>query len=157
MSLRSSAPLRLVLPLPALSLARTSYTLALSHLLTLSHFLTLTRSHSHTLHLPRSFCLTGITVGTVSVPLSLAIALGSGVPPALGIISTILGSTVGALMGGTTLAISAPSAAMSVVSGKGEREERKEPRRGEEYGERVRVRERNDETRGKKKVKERKN
>ena len=47
----------------------------------------------------------GLTVGCVAVPLSLAIALASGVPPEIGLTTAAVAGVVGGLMGGTTLAI----------------------------------------------------
>lgn len=57
----------------------------------------------------------GITVGCVAVPLSLAIALASGVPPEVGLASAAVAGIVGGLMGGTTLAITGPAAAISLL------------------------------------------
>lgn len=57
----------------------------------------------------------GITVACVAVPLSLAIALASGVSPGTGLITAIVAGIVCALFGGTTLAVSGPAAAMSVL------------------------------------------
>jgi len=59
--------------------------------------------------------LAGVTVAFVAVPLSLAIALASGVPPATGLVAAIVGGTVAALFGGTPLAVSGPAAAMAVL------------------------------------------
>jgi carbonic anhydrase len=57
----------------------------------------------------------GVMVACVAIPLSLAIALASGVPPALGLISAIIGGIICALFGGTPLAVSGPAAAMSIL------------------------------------------
>jgi carbonic anhydrase len=57
----------------------------------------------------------GITVAFVAIPLSLAIALASGVPPATGLVTAIVAGIVCALFGGTPLAVSGPAAAMSVL------------------------------------------
>ncbi len=59
----------------------------------------------------------GLTVACVSIPLSLAIALASGVPPAVGLVTAIVGGIVCALFGGTRLAISGPAAAMVILVG----------------------------------------
>lgn len=59
----------------------------------------------------------GLTVACVAVPLSLAIALASDVPPAVGLVSAIVGGIVCALFGGTRLAVSGPAAAMAVLVG----------------------------------------
>lgn len=57
----------------------------------------------------------GLTVACIAIPLSLAIALASGVDPAVGLITAIVGSIVCALFGGTPLAVTGPAAAMSVL------------------------------------------
>lgn len=57
----------------------------------------------------------GVTVACVAIPLSLAIALASGVPPAVGLVTAIIGGIICALFGGTPLAVSGPAAAMSIL------------------------------------------
>lgn len=57
----------------------------------------------------------GITVGLVAIPLSLAIALASGVSPGAGLISAIIAGIVCALFGGSKLSVSGPAAAMAVL------------------------------------------
>lgn len=57
----------------------------------------------------------GITVACVAVPLSLAIALASGVSPAVGLVTAIVAGVVCALFGGSRLAVSGPAAAMAVL------------------------------------------
>jgi carbonic anhydrase len=57
----------------------------------------------------------GITVACVGIPLSLAIALASGVAPAVGLVTAIVAGIVCALFGGTRLAVSGPAAAMAVL------------------------------------------
>lgn len=59
--------------------------------------------------------IAGITVAFVAIPLSLAIALASGVPPGVGLITAVIAGIVCALFGGTPLAVSGPAAAMSVL------------------------------------------
>jgi carbonic anhydrase len=59
----------------------------------------------------------GLTVACVAVPLSLAIALASGVPPAVGLVTAIVAGVVCALFGGTRLAVSGPAAAMAILVG----------------------------------------
>ena len=59
--------------------------------------------------------MAGIIVALVAIPLSLAVALASGVDPEIGIISAIVGSFVAAIFGGTTLAITGPAIAMTVL------------------------------------------
>ncbi len=57
----------------------------------------------------------GITVGCIAVPLSLAIAVASGVPPEVGLVTAAVSGVAGGLMGGTTLAITGPAAAISLL------------------------------------------
>ncbi|HYO55639.1 bifunctional SulP family inorganic anion transporter/carbonic anhydrase [Archangium sp.] len=59
--------------------------------------------------------MAGLLVACVAIPLSLAIALASGVEPGVGLISAIVAGIVCALMGGTRLAVSGPAAAMTVI------------------------------------------
>lgn len=59
--------------------------------------------------------LAGVTVAFVAVPLSLAIALASGVSPAVGLVTSIVAGIVAALFGGTPLAVTGPAAAMAVL------------------------------------------
>jgi carbonic anhydrase len=57
----------------------------------------------------------GITVACVAIPLSLAIALASGVSPSIGLVTAVIAGIVCALFGGTPLAVSGPAAAMSII------------------------------------------
>jgi MFS superfamily sulfate permease-like transporter len=57
----------------------------------------------------------GLTVGCVAVPLSLAIAVASGVPPEVGLITGVVSGVAGGLLGGTTLAVTGPAAAISLL------------------------------------------
>jgi carbonic anhydrase len=57
----------------------------------------------------------GLTVACVAIPLSLAIALASGVAPVVGLVAAVVGGVVCALFGGTRLAVSGPAAAMAVL------------------------------------------
>jgi high affinity sulfate transporter 1 len=53
-----------------------------------------------------------IAVALVAVPLSLAIASGSGVAPQVGLVTAVVGGIVVALFGGSRLQVSGPAAAM---------------------------------------------
>jgi len=57
----------------------------------------------------------GFTVACVSIPLSLAVAMASGVSPGVGLISAIIGGIVAAVFGGTRLAVSGPTPVMAVL------------------------------------------
>lgn len=72
------------------------------------------RSMGSRAHLKDDF-LAGVTVACVAVPLSLAIALASGVAPAVGLVTAIVAGIVCALFGGSRLAVSGPAAAMAVL------------------------------------------
>ncbi|APR88207.1 Carbonic anhydrase [Minicystis rosea] len=63
----------------------------------------------------REDVIAGLTVACIAVPLSLAIALASGVPPVVGLVTAIVAGIVCALFGGTTLAVSGPAAALAVL------------------------------------------
>ncbi|WP_224365919.1 bifunctional SulP family inorganic anion transporter/carbonic anhydrase [Hyalangium versicolor] len=59
--------------------------------------------------------LAGLTVACIAIPLSLAIALASGVAPEVGLVTAIVAGIVCAIFGGTPLAVSGPAAAMAVL------------------------------------------
>jgi len=59
--------------------------------------------------------IAGVTVAFVAVPLSMAIALASGVPPAAGLVTAIVAGAVCAIFGGAPLGVSGPAAAMAVL------------------------------------------
>jgi carbonic anhydrase len=59
--------------------------------------------------------LAGLTVGCVAMPLSLAIALASGVSPEVGLVSAIVGGSVASLLGGAPLGVTGPSLATTVL------------------------------------------
>lgn len=64
--------------------------------------------------LPRNI-IAGITVGIVALPLSMGLAIASGVPPQHGLYTAIVGGIVVALLGGSRVNISGPTAAFVVV------------------------------------------
>ncbi|MDQ5920083.1 MAG: carbonic anhydrase [Pseudomonadota bacterium] len=59
--------------------------------------------------------LAGLAVALVAIPLSLAIAMASSVPPGIALISSVVGGFIAAIFGGTTLAITGPAVAMSIL------------------------------------------
>jgi carbonic anhydrase len=63
----------------------------------------------------RDDVVAGLTVACIAIPLSLAIALASGVAPEAGLVTAIVAGTVAALAGGTRLAVTGPAAAMAVL------------------------------------------
>ncbi|TDY04213.1 C4-dicarboxylic acid transporter DauA [Thiohalophilus thiocyanatoxydans] len=59
--------------------------------------------------------LAGITVGIVAVPLAMALAIASGVPPQYGLYTAIVAGLIIALTGGSRFSISGPTAAFVVI------------------------------------------
>jgi len=59
--------------------------------------------------------LAGLTVGVIALPLSMALAIASGVAPQLGLYTAIVAGIVIALTGGSKVNISGPTAAFVVV------------------------------------------
>jgi sulfate permease, SulP family len=59
--------------------------------------------------------LAGITVGIIAIPLAMALAIASGVPPQYGLYTAILGGFIVALTGGSRFSISGPTAAFVVI------------------------------------------
>lgn len=66
----------------------------------------------------RSFAtdtLAGLTVAAVALPLNLALAVASGVPPAAGLVAGAVGGAVAVVFGGASLQVTGPAAALSVM------------------------------------------
>ena len=59
--------------------------------------------------------MAGVTVGIVALPLSMGLAIASGVPPQHGLYTAIVGGLLIALLGGSRVNISGPTAAFVVV------------------------------------------
>ncbi|KPF78221.1 sulfate permease [alpha proteobacterium AAP81b] len=59
--------------------------------------------------------LAGVTVAMVALPLSIAIAIASGVPPSAGIVTAIVGGLVISLLGGSRVQIGGPTGAFIVI------------------------------------------
>jgi len=59
--------------------------------------------------------LAGVTVGIVALPLAMAFAIASGVPPAAGIITAIIGGILVSGLGGSKVAIGGPTGAFIVI------------------------------------------
>lgn len=60
-------------------------------------------------------CLAGITVGIIAIPLSMALAIASGVAPQYGLYTAAIAGLVIALTGGSRYSISGPTAAFVVI------------------------------------------
>jgi len=63
----------------------------------------------------RQDAMAGLTVGTVAVPLSMALAIATGVPPQHGLYTAIVAGVIIALTGGARFNVSGPTAAFVVV------------------------------------------
>lgn len=59
--------------------------------------------------------LAGVTVGIIAIPLAMALAIASGVPPQYGLYTAILAGFIIALTGGSRYSISGPTAAFVVI------------------------------------------
>lgn len=59
--------------------------------------------------------LAGLTIGIVAVPLSMALAIATGVPPQHGLYTAIIAGAVIALTGGSRYSVSGPTAAFVVI------------------------------------------
>ncbi len=57
----------------------------------------------------------GLSVGVIALPLSLALAIASGVPPQHGLYTAIVAGAVAALAGGSRYSVSGPTAAFVVI------------------------------------------
>jgi SulP family sulfate permease len=63
----------------------------------------------------RADLLAGITVGIVAVPLTMALAIGSGAPPQYGLYTAIIAGLLIALTGGSRFSVSGPTAAFIII------------------------------------------
>jgi sulfate permease, SulP family len=59
--------------------------------------------------------LAGLTVGIIALPLSMALAIATGVPPQLGLYTAIVAGIVAAIFGSSKINISGPTAAFVVI------------------------------------------
>jgi sulfate permease, SulP family len=57
--------------------------------------------------------IAGVTVAAVALPLNLALAVASNMPPMAGLVAGAVGGTIAAMMGGATLQVTGPAAALS--------------------------------------------
>ncbi|MGE0479240.1 MAG: C4-dicarboxylic acid transporter DauA [Phycisphaerae bacterium] len=63
----------------------------------------------------RADVMAGVVVGIIALPLSMALAIASGVPPQHGLYTAIVAGAVIALLGGSKVQVSGPTAAFVVV------------------------------------------
>ncbi len=59
--------------------------------------------------------LAGLTVGIVAIPLSMALAIATGVPPQHGLYTALIAGVLAALLGGSRFSITGPTAAFVVI------------------------------------------
>jgi SulP family sulfate permease len=75
----------------------------------------LTTLPGYTAALARADLMAGITVAAVALPLSIAIAIASGAPPATGLTTAIIGGFLISALGGSRVQIGGPTGAFIVV------------------------------------------
>lgn len=63
----------------------------------------------------RKDVMAGLTIGTVAIPLSMALAIATGVPPQHGLYTAIVAGAIIALTGGSRFNVSGPTAAFVVI------------------------------------------
>ena len=59
--------------------------------------------------------ISGIIVGIIALPLSIALAIASGVGPAVGLYTAIVAGLLVALLGGSPVQITGPTAAFATI------------------------------------------
>jgi len=59
--------------------------------------------------------MAGLTVGIVALPLAMAFAIASGVPPQAGIFTAVIAGFLASLLGGTKLCVTGPTGAFIVI------------------------------------------
>ncbi len=59
--------------------------------------------------------MAGLTVGIIAIPLAMALAIASGVPPQYGLYTAFIAGFLIALLGGSRFSISGPTAAFVVI------------------------------------------
>jgi SulP family sulfate permease len=64
---------------------------------------------------PRRDLVAGLTVGVVALPLALAFGISSGMGAAAGLMTAIVAGTLAALFGGSSVQVSGPTGAMTVI------------------------------------------
>jgi SulP family sulfate permease len=63
----------------------------------------------------RADLMAGLVVGVVALPLSMALAIASGVPPQYGLYTAIIAGVISSLLGGTRCQVTGPTAAFVVI------------------------------------------
>src|SRR5947208_1650920 len=63
----------------------------------------------------RADLIAGVTVGIVALPLAMAFAIASGVPPQAGIFTAVIAGFIISALGGTRVSIGGPTGAFIVI------------------------------------------
>src|SRR5947208_14941941 len=63
----------------------------------------------------RADLIAGVTVGIVALPLAMAFAIASGVPPQAGIFTAVIGGFIVSVLGGTKVCIGGPTGAFIII------------------------------------------
>src|SRR5216110_3775161 len=63
----------------------------------------------------RADLIAGVTVGVVALPLAMAFAIASGVPPQAGIFTAVVAGFIISALGGTRICIGGPTGAFIVI------------------------------------------
>src|SRR5437763_2738484 len=82
---------------------------------TLAYGLRTRLKEGYTAHDFRADLMAGLVVGVVALPLSMALAIASGVAPQHGLYTAIIAGVLCALLGGTRLQVTGPTAAFVVI------------------------------------------
>jgi SulP family sulfate permease len=65
-------------------------------------------------HLPQDM-LAAVTVAAVALPLNIALAVASGLPPSAGLLAGAIGGAIAAIFGGAPLQVTGPAAALNIM------------------------------------------
>ncbi len=74
-----------------------------------------TQSEGYGLRRFQSDVMAGLTVGVIALPLSMALAIASGVPPQHGLYTAVVAGALAALLGGSRVSVTGPTAAFVVL------------------------------------------
>ncbi len=72
-------------------------------------------NEKYTVHRLLKDAIAGVTVGIIAIPLAMALAIGSGVPPQYGLYTAAVAGIIIAVCGGSRFSVSGPTAAFVVI------------------------------------------